>query len=242
MINPRSTNAQTMTETYLSVLERFVCDMIYSIVYSALYLFSTCQIKYNQISKYIFFNPFSTNPFSTYPFLTNPFSTYSFLTYPFSTNPLSKSTKGPFEVFIKGLKEPVDETITETIGMKMKMDENVILLYSDIQPNGQQNKVMIRNGDELSASTTHVNYKCANYSFISVELVLEDGTVHKILLNNGDDNYYIVGNVVDKTFIAYYTKKYLNFEEAPEKYTLNIVDNDANFFAMTQDDSIKIHF
>lgn len=214
-------DARTMTETYLSVLGCFVRDMIYSVVYSALYLFSTCQIKYNQISKYILFNPFLTNSFLT--------------------NPLSKIAEGRFEVFCAnqtGLKEPVDEIVS----IKMKMDENVMLMYSDTQQNGQQNKVMIRNGDELSASPTLVNYKCANYSFISVELVLDDGTVHKILLKNGDDNYYIVGNVIDKTFIAYYTKKYLNFEEAPQKYTLNIVDNDANFSAMTQDDSIKIHF
>ncbi len=218
-------DAKTMTEIYLGVLGCFARDMIYSVLYGLIYSFSTCQIKYNQISKYIFFG--------------------SFLTNPFLTSPLSKSSEGRFEVFLKGLKEPVepvDATVTETVSMKMKMEENVILFYSETQPNGQQNKVMFRNGDELSASTTVVNYKCANYSFISVDLVLEDDTVHKILLKNGDDNYYIVGNVIDKTFIAYYTKKYLNFEEAPEKYTLNIVDNDANFFTMTQDDSIKIHF
>jgi hypothetical protein len=216
--------------SYFEIIER----LVYTTLYNLTYLFSILQIRYNRFIKYI-----------ELPLLANGGESKN----------RNKSNEPRVELFFNGGDIQFDEQsilcgkkdmtnmlhFLQNARGDMQMSNDSMLVYTNPRENGAHDKVVLRNGDKirvLESDTGLLDYEQTECGFISFEMVLEDLTTHQIQLKNGNDNYYIVGNVIDRAFIAYYAKKYLNFREAPQKYTLHVVDRNADFFTMTQDDSI----
>lgn len=224
---------QPTLHSYFEIIER----LVYTTLYNLTYLFSILQIRYNRFIKYI-----------ELPLLANGGESKN-------RNKSNKSNEPHAELFFNGGAIQFDEQsilcgkkdmtnmlhFLQNAQNNVQMSNDSMLVYTNPHENGAQDKVVLRNGDKirvLESDTGLLDYEQSECGFISFEMVLDDLTTHQIQLKNGNDNYHIVGNVIDRTFIAYYAKKYLNFREAPQKYTLHVVDGNADFFTMTQDDSI----
>ena len=226
MNGQRQGQTHTQINSYFDALEQ----VVYAFLYNAMYLFSVLQIKYKRLVK----------P-NEHPLIRD------------------RTDERKIELFFEGDHIPLEfppceqgvtlmknlTTMLRFLQNKhgdIRMSEDSMIIYTNPGKNGQQDKVLIRNGNKiniLDSGGTILDYtRSKSGSFLSFEMVLEDLTTYPIQLDNGVDNYYIVGNVIDRTFIAYYAKKYLKFQEAPRKYTLHIVDGNADFFTMTQHDTI----
>jgi hypothetical protein len=211
-------NKQVPVNSYFDALGQ----LVYSLLYNTMYVFSVLQIKYHRVTKTL-----------KHPYVGDRTDEYQ------------------IELFHKG--DPIqlefpNQDVTKMLcflknsqGETLMGDESLVV-YTNFFENGVNDKVLLRNGCNININanieTSVLDYEQAGFTFISVELVLDDLTTCSIQLRNGDDNYYIVGNVIDRRFIDYYTKKYLNFKEDIQKYTLHIVDGNANFFTITQEDAI----
>jgi hypothetical protein len=203
-------------DTYIKTVYCIFFKISYAIIYNAMYAFSLCQIKYNGFVKY------ASAPDSS----------------------VDNNAVPQIEFITRGVKVDIADvknmlTFLQSDSGELRMGEHsFLILISTI--NGVHNKLMLQTGDKLCTDP-----ELTEYSFISIELVFDDDvnqTAHKILLKVGDDNYYVVGNVIDAEFITYYMHKYLKLklENYSQKYTLNVVDGNVNCFSMTQDDRMLL--
>lgn len=53
-----------------------------------------------------------------------------------------------------------------------------------------------------------LNWNSVKYKFLSLIVIISEDEKYDIKLNSKKDNYYIIGNVIDKNFIKYYLEKY----------------------------------
>jgi hypothetical protein len=146
-------------------------------------------------------------------------------------------TKVPLLEFIREGTKVDLLTFLQSGSGELRMDDSTRLIYS-VTNNGIRDISMLQNGDKVRSEL-----ESTDYSFISIDLVFDDDVIqtsHKIQLKVGDENYYVVGNVIDAGFITYYAHKYLNLQSPSRKYTLNVVDGDVNCFSMTQDDRMLL--
>jgi hypothetical protein len=223
-------NRQIPINSYFDVFEQLVCNFLYN----AVYLFSVLQIKYKRLVKPV-----------EHPLIRDRTDEHKIeLFYEGDAVQLEFPTFQQGQGQRQGIKEMTKLLrFLQNKHGDVRMSNDSLIVYTNSRAQGVQDKVILRNGDKINILEPdkgdifdYKRTKCG--SFLSFEMVLEDLTTHPIQLNDGLNNYYIVGNVIDRTFIAYYSKKYLKLSEAPQKYTLHIVDGDANFFTITQDETI----
>jgi hypothetical protein len=87
------------------------------------------------------------------------------------------------------------------------------------------------------------SFEISNIKFIAC-YVKQDDKSYTLDLCKDNTNYYIVGNVINCTFIKYYLKNVLNVtidNNIPFKYTLEIMDHNVNMIYLTEKDDIVIH-
>ena len=53
-----------------------------------------------------------------------------------------------------------------------------------------------------------LNWNNVKYKFLSLMVIISEDEKYDIKLNSKKENYYIVGNIIDKNFIKYYLEKY----------------------------------
>lgn len=53
-----------------------------------------------------------------------------------------------------------------------------------------------------------LKWNSVKYKFLSLIVIISEDEKYDIKLNSKKDNYYIIGNVIDKNFIKYYLEKY----------------------------------
>jgi len=69
-------------------------------------------------------------------------------------------------------------------------------------------------------------WNSVKYKFISLIVIISDDETYDIKLNSKKDNYYIVGNVIDKNFIKYYLEKYYKLKIKQDiLYILQLIDD-----------------
>ena len=201
-------------DTYIETLYCLFVKVSYAIIYNAMYAFSLCQIKYNGFVKIM------GMPDSSIDNNANPQIEF-----------ICQGTKVDFADAERVL------TFLQSDCGDLRMGDSSFLINS-VTSGGLNNKSVLRNGDKVRSEL-----ELTEYSFISIELTFDDDDkriAHKIQLKVGDDNYNVVGNVIDAGFITYYAHKYLNLTNVSQKYTVNVVDGDVNCFSMTQDDRILL--
>ena len=221
-------NRQIPINSYFDVFEQ----VVYSFLYNAMYLFSVLQIKYKRLVKPV-----------ERPLIGDRTDEHKIELF-YEGDALQLGFPSFQQGCGQGMKEMTNLLrFLQNKHGDVRMSKDSLIVYTNPSNCIFRDKVILRNGDKiniLDSSETIFDYKRTNYNgFLSFEMVLEDLTTYPIQLNNGEYNYYIVGNMIDRAFIAYYSKKYLKLSEAPQKYTLHIVDGNADFFTMTQDDVIR---
>lgn len=85
-------------------------------------------------------------------------------------------------------------------------------------------------------------YELSNISFIALYLKQDDNS-HIINLCENNNNYYVVGNIINSAFLKYYLKNVLNVIIDNDKlfvYTLELMDHNVNMVYLDETQSIVI--
>ena len=97
-----------------------------------------------------------------------------------------------------------------------------------------EKKIMNNSFDKITCVKSDV-------SFILFNIVMNNTTISLNLFGN-NYNYYVSGNVIDNRFLWYFLNKHyhLNLTEPLINYTLNIIDNNVNIYAITYPEYFEI--
>jgi hypothetical protein len=74
-------------------------------------------------------------------------------------------------------------------------------------------------------------WNSVKYKFLSLIVMISEDETYDIKLHSKKENYYIVGNVIDKNFIKYYLEKY---------YKIKITSNDS-YLVQLIDQNVKVN-
>ena len=70
-----------------------------------------------------------------------------------------------------------------------------------------------------------LNWNNVKYKFLSLIVIISEDETYDIKLNSKQENYYIIGNVIDKNFIKYYLEKYYKLKIKEDiLYIVQLID------------------
>ncbi len=206
----------------------------YNLSYNAIYVYSKFQIILNRLFKRV--NKFIDSS----PYLKNKISLF----YNFKL--INQHCKQDVEYMNNGelIKTNKDEFIRAFKDKPGIFKDCRFIIYSDYEKcvDNCINKKIIRSNNE------DYHFDESNIRFILVELIC-DKSSYKIILKDEKYNYYMVDNIIDKSFIMYYILKHYNenkiFEEInfSKKLILKIIDQNVNIIELdlrNDNDSILI--
>jgi hypothetical protein len=141
------------------------------------------------------------------------------------------------------------EEILRELKQHMGIDSNeynTFFIYNVRTESGVCDKLVVRDLEAVEWDNTLVVYKKNAPFFMSIQVVFENDptkTSHTIVLQMGENNYYVSGNVINYDFIMYYCAHVLRIEHAqpdpaPIRYNLTLVDNNINVFTICEKDEI----
>jgi hypothetical protein len=115
-------------------------------------------------------------------------------------------------------------------GKTIKGEDYDFIIYSQ----NNEKKIMNNAFDKITCVKSDV-------SFILFNIVMNNTTISLNLFGN-NYNYYVSGNVIDNRFLWYFLNKHynLNLTEPLINYTLNIIDNNVNIYAITYPEHFEI--
>jgi len=87
-------------------------------------------------------------------------------------------------------------------------------------------------------SPTNYQYVPCKYSFISVNIVIENDSTYKIQL----DSFYVVGNKFNSLVVCYLLQSQhgLTYTSDNVKYVMNIIDHDVNMVSLCESDDLVL--
>ena len=80
----------------------------------------------------------------------------------------------------------------------------------------------------------------SNIKFILVEIEFDNQTLKIDFNPNQRDNYYVVGNIYNATFIRYLLNTYYLVDTLPDEYKLKIIDHSVNWIEVDETKAVKI--
>ena len=116
---------------------------------------------------------------------------------------------------------------------------NYIIIITDTDTN-MKNKKIIHEIDNCE-----FNFKLSNITFIALYLNYNDDR-YNINLKTDEFNFYLVGNIINKSFIQYYLTNILhndviiNVEDNTGSYTLELMDHEVNVLLLNDNQYIII--
>jgi hypothetical protein len=93
----------------------------------------------------------------------------------------------------------------------------------------------------------NVNYTICDFTFISINVNVinnnETSQLYSLKLCNDNENYYIVGNKINKFFVYYLLKKQYNliFDDKNYEYELILIDQNANIKTFSEKEEIILN-
>jgi len=79
------------------------------------------------------------------------------------------------------------------------------------------------------------------YKFLSLIAIIPGEEEFDIKLHSKTDNYYIVGNVIDKNFIKYYLEKYYKYNIKKDcSFTMQLIDHNVKLINLSMDKAILL--
>ena len=194
-------------------LKEKITQLMVTLCYNSLYLFSLCSIKFNTIHRQ-FMSYLKKNKILTEEIIN------TLVLIDKNGNEINKILKNNIE-FIKLTCEKHNYS-----GLFL-MDKNV-------------ETECVNNVFYTNLPTTF-DYKVSNISFMSIELEYENKT-YSINLKNNKYNYYIVNNCLNQLFLKYYLKNVLKTQINPDTfdYKLSIIDNNVNIMTLLPNQYIII--
>jgi hypothetical protein len=97
--------------------------------------------------------------------------------------------------------------------------------------------------DKVPDTLDNLKYEVSNVRFLAIYLKLTVSNSHIIELFNNEENYYIVGNKLDRKFFKYYLRNVLNVKvdnDSLFEYKLEIMDHNVNMIYVDEKQSIVL--
>jgi hypothetical protein len=115
--------------------------------------------------------------------------------------------------------------------------------YSSSVPSSKVNKVLYFGFPKFPIN---YNYSVCKFSFISINVKLIINCKeqsYQIKLSNETENYYIVGNKINKLVVSYLLKKQHGImkDDLSEKYVLELIDQNVNMFSLSEKNEIVLN-
>ena len=114
------------------------------------------------------------------------------------------------------------------------------IIYSDYSGITKINKIIYYNTP--INFPINFNYDICDYSFISLNITnvnkSNDIDIYNIKLSSEIENYYIIGNKINKLMICYLLKSQHGIYDEIKTYTLNIIDANVNMLLLNETDEI----
>jgi hypothetical protein len=229
----------------------------YRIIYNCIYYYSVCQLKYRKLCCYI--NPYLHYIYSSddqyckefYPLLksnsTNE-NKYNIYVSFYNNTALIKSViynnnseceMGDFNLFIKN-EEPMNYNLIIMASHAKQIESEQQSQQQSCRQNDMMIFSMIDNKNMLDF-TNITNYEVSNIKFIAINLTYNNNT-YQIQLKTPEYNFYIVDNIIGKTFFNYYLVNILKVVnsslDSNFKYNLEIMDHNVNMFTLNENQVI----
>lgn len=207
-------------------------------VYNLFYVYSICEINYNKVYNYILPCIKSIQNNTQY-FLEK----YNIISQG-EVILKSESMNTRIEIYnhtgLQFLQEDIPQKF-EDISICDLEYVNDFLQYTIIVTDlFSKNKKIINNLDNCEFS-----FKISDITFIALYLNYND-VRYNINLKTDDFNFYVVGNIINKSFIQYYIKNILrddiliNTDEKPFLYKLELMDHEVNVVELNETQYIII--
>ena len=230
-----------MSSTSFETIQEFLCFFAYHIIYNATYVYSVCQIKYNNCSKYIKRANSEWFPTESTEESVNPCDKLA----------LIKNGKELCWVDPPNARSTILYFMDENTGrMIFPPDSNALYVSSSCETGNNHLFLCGDHNYKMDERTGEMECVTPKYTFMSILAIFKkeaSGTL-QINLKRTGANYNLVGTALNAEFIKYYALKYggdyLRFDEeytGPIEYELQIVDGDANFFSVTHKDEIVLN-
>jgi len=232
----------------------------YRIIYNCIYYYSVCQLKYKRLCCYI--NPYLHYIYSSdsqyrqeiCPMLKSNSTqqnkdnvsvsfynnTALIKTSIYDNN--AQSELRDFNLFIKN-EEPMNYNLI-IMSLLVKQIETEQKQQQRQQQSCRQNDMLVFTMADKKNMLDFINitnYEVSNIKFIAINLTHNNKT-YQIQLKTPEYNFYIVDNVIGKTFFNYYLVniiKVVNSSlDSNFKYNLEIMDHNVNMFTLNENQSI----
>lgn len=213
----------------LILLGKILEPYLMKIGYNIIYMYSVCQIKFNQIKRFV------SSPLIKIWNHLNKFLKDNKLTVDVDLKILIKiDCNGNIEDTLYFEKDCLHSKLIKNL----YENKNYCFVFSDKQENTNcVNKVF------YNVFPDSFDYKVSKITFMFVELEYNNNT-YTITLKTDNSNYYIVNNSLNQKFIKYYLKNVLQIKENINTeevvYKLSIIDNNANFLTLTSDQHLVL--
>jgi len=121
------------------------------------------------------------------------------------------------------------------------------IIYSDYSgpssPSSRVNKVLYSG---YPVFPLNYSYSLCEFSFISISVKLFVDCKEKsypVKLSNDSENYYVIGNKINRLIICYLLKKQHGIvcDEITREYTLELIDHNVNMKTLTEKDEIILN-
>lgn len=180
-------------------------DLLVSVSFNAIYMFSVIQIKLKNVQKYLYM---------TNPRIAELLEIYNKI-----------QIKNNIDYVLDG------KIIYSTSRCGSKTDIPTIfdfIIYSDYTSTDNNKKIL----EHITENQDDCDYEKSDIKFMLVELKIVDN-IYKIDLKTVSFNFYIVGNRFTKQFFKYYLTEILKQNEQigndnDSKWSLKIIDHDVN--------------
>ena len=169
-----------------NMINNYIKNIVISLGYNILYLFSYLQIKYDNYTKKICYTDTSNYTYANSDELFMDVEIYNV------SNIINRRIKN-------------DDIQNDDI-QNEKYD---CIIISNNKSDRKSEKLIIQNYIKFP---NELKWECTNKYFLSLLIILKSGEVCNIMLESKkyNYNYRIVGNIIDDIFIKYYLKKYNN--------------------------------
>jgi hypothetical protein len=122
------------------------------------------------------------------------------------------------------------------------------IVYSDYSRpiNSQSSRVNKVLYSGVNAFPLNYSYSLCEFSFISLNvrlLVDSKAKLYPIKLANDSENYYVIGNKINRFIICYLLKKQHGIvcDDLTENYVLDLIDQNVNMLSITEKDEIILN-